>query len=661
MDKATVVTDSYIKALEGKKVVEAIFTTYTLDIDFFETEILWILTGEDMNKFSPNNDVRRRELAHYFQKNKLPTTIFFDKKVNNWDSDDQEQAVSPLIEYLLVPINSGNHAFHPKITLLLLEDNITQEKNILYVNGSNNLTYPGWWENVECVNIELLQNNETTSKALFNECRKTIEYLSDRRKKIDREDDAFLSYFELLNNKYSFHSNKDKYFSSYENKDNFSEFIRDEVSLKDYDVLEVISPYFAEKEDTVVKLLSDITDDECMIKLFLPKDEDNKLLCNELLFNKINEEKNIYWAIFQKDLQDELQMKTVIKTDDEEHSSIRKVHAKVFHWHNSKSKKSIYFMGSINLSHKAFNENEEAGKLIFIDKGEELLAETREDSPEYAEDIDLFDEVLERADKTNDVFTSLSLIYDWKVKKLSSSCTLDQISISDFVLVLDNKEIKLQNNIDFTKNNEFEAALKSSPFVSIKNENLVQKIFVNQKSFTHKPLDLGNLSVKEILDIYAKFGSSLKDNELIKKAIQRALHSKGIESDIDLLENDTQQKNFFSEYSEIFYGLRHLKSLLLEDPTKQEYFLDENTRAMDSIPVLIEESFKDKSMDVVSKYITFLYIKQIYVELNKDIEFINKFISKLKKEHNKEFRKNEEFIKWFESAFYMEFSKGRSK
>jgi len=59
MNKA-VVTDIYIKVLEGKKVRDAIFTTYTLDIDFFEAEVLWILTGDDMNKFSPNNDVRRR-------------------------------------------------------------------------------------------------------------------------------------------------------------------------------------------------------------------------------------------------------------------------------------------------------------------------------------------------------------------------------------------------------------------------------------------------------------------------------------------------------------------------------------------------------------------------------------------------------------------------
>ncbi len=184
MNNARVVTDSYIKALEGKKVVDAIFTTYTLDIDFFEAEVLWVITGKDMNIFSPNRDVRRRELAHYFQKNKLPISVFFDRKVNNWDSDELEQAISPLIEYLLVPIDSGNSAFHPKITLLLLEDTITKDMNILYVNGSNNLTYQGWWENVECVNIQLFVDNDgKVSQSLFNECKQIINYFFRKKTK----------------------------------------------------------------------------------------------------------------------------------------------------------------------------------------------------------------------------------------------------------------------------------------------------------------------------------------------------------------------------------------------------------------------------------------------------------------------------------------------
>ena len=660
MDKVRVVTDSYIEALKGKKVIEAIFTTYTLDIDFFETEVLWILTGEDMNKFSPNNDVRRRELAHYYQKNKLPITLFFDRKVNNWDSDEQEQAISPFIEYMLVPVNSGNHAFHPKVTLLLLEDIATAEKNLLYVNGSNNLTYPGWWENVECVNIELLHENKVSSQTLLEECKKTIEYLSDKRKEIDTEE-AFTSFSELLKSEYTHYHSESKYFSSYQNEDNFATFIKKNITLKDYDVLEIISPYFAENEDTVLQLLSVIKNDGCTIKLFLPKNENNELLCSELLFNKINEENNIVWASFQKNLQDELQMKTIIKTDDEEHSNIRTVHAKIFHWHDSDSKKSIYFIGSVNLSYKAFNDNEEAGKLVFSDNGQELLVETSEKNPMYAEDIDPSDEIPDNTVKKNDIFVNLSLIYDWKIKKLRSSCISNKISINDFTIHIGNKEIKLQDIIDFTNEQELEVALQSSSFVTVKYEDLMQKVFVNQKSFTHKPLDLGNLTVKEILEIYAKFGSFLKDNDLIQKAIQRALQAKGIVSDIDLIDNEMSHKNFFSEYSEIFYGLRHLKVLLLEEPTKQEYFLDENTRAMDSIPVLIEESFKDEKMDLVSKYITFLYIKQIYEELDKEVEFIDKFIVKLKEEYNKEFQENEEFIEWFEFAFFMKFSKGASK
>ena len=657
MEKAKVVTDSYIAALEGKKVLEAIFTTYTIDINFFETEVLWILTGTDMNKFSPNADVRKRELAHYYQKNKLPITLYFDRKVNNWDADEIEQAISPLIEYLLVPINSGNSAFHPKVTLLLVEDMKTAEKSILFINGSNNLTYPGWWENIECINIELL-DKETGTKSLLNECIKTIEYLSKKRKEVYEELLPFTSYLEVINQNYKLKDTKDHYFSSY-NKEKFKDFILNHIKAEDYNILEVISPYFAESEDTVIELLSSINPMQGEIKLFLPRNEDDELLCNELLFDKINASKNIIWSTFQSYLADELQIKTVIKAEDEEHSSIRKVHAKIFHWYNTNSKKSIYFIGSVNLSYKAFSENYESGKLIFIENGKELLIETKEDSPKYADDTDIFDEVSDNEIYEENIFINLSLVYDWKTKQLTVNNSLGKNNLTLFTLLLSEQQITLQHNIIFSKNNELEATLNSEPFVNVKYKEKIKKIFVNQQNFTHKPLDLGNLSVKEILDIYAKFGFSQKDNDLIQKAIQRALYAKGIESDIDLLEDSVIQKNFFSEYSEIFYGLRHLKELLLKDPDREDYFLDESTKAMDSIPVLIEETLKDVDMDVVSKYITLLYVKQVYMELNRSLEFIDNFIKKLKKDYKKEFKEHQKFVKWFESAFFMEFTKAK--
>ena len=206
------------------------------------------------------------------------------------------------------------------------------------------------------------------------------------------------------------------------------------------------------------------------------------------------------------------------------------------------------------------------------------------------------------------MFSFLSLIYDWKLKTLVASVTLDTVNIYDFILLLESQEINLKKSIEFVDFNTIEKVISSNPYLDIKYDNKIQKVFVNQKNFTHKPLDLGSLSVKEILDIYSKFEIHNKSSELIQKAIQRALNTKGIESDIDFLNDDIRQKNFFSEYSEIFYGLRHLKKLLQEDSAKQEYFLDETTKAMDSIPILIQETSEDKNMDIVSKYITFLYI-----------------------------------------------------
>lgn len=654
MNVPAVVTDKYIKALEGKQVLQALFTTYTFKMDFFESEIMWILTAKDMDKFSPDSDVRRKQLAFYYQQNKLPVTLYFDRKVNNWDKEN-EQVGNQLIEYLLVPINSGNHAFHPKISLLLLEDIKTKQKSVLYVNGSNNLTYNGWWENVECVNMQLIDRNKI-SQSLFNDYTDTLNYLVVEREKIAGPDEKIKDFFDVLPKELD-NTIKEKYFSTlYSKKQSFSEFIKNSINLSDYSILEVISPYFAEDSDKVVELLQAISKPEFRTKLYLPRNAGGELLCTEELFQTVIDNPYISWGSFQPELEKKLLLKTTIKVDDEEQVNSRTVHAKVFHWHNSETKKSAFFMGSINLSYKAFEANEEAGKLFFINNSEELLQEIKIEEPRFEKEIELLNKDDEIEDKIN-YFVGVSLVYDWKDKILRIFLCDSTVELNNFKMLLDEKELLIESDI-INEAVLIEKALEKSPFITLLYNNEKKKIFVNQKNFTYKRLDLGSLTVKEILDIYAKFGIGKNSDEYIKLAIQRALSSKGIESDNDFIHTDTREINFFSEYSEIFYGLRQLKNFLSEPTTNTDYFLNVNSKAMDSIPILVEETINDEKMDLVSKYITLLYVKQIYINYKLSTEFIDQKINMLKKNNSIEFEKNTLFVKWFENAFFMEFSKG---
>ena len=655
MTNSQTVSIAYLEKLKGKKVIEAIFTTYTLDIHFFEAEVLWLLTGKYMDSFSPDDLVRRRQLSMYFQKNKLPVSLYFDKKVNKFNSNNQEIVTIPLSEYLLVPIDSGNSAFHPKISLILLEDIKDPDKqSLLYVSGSNNLTYNGWWENVEGLNMQLIEIVDNIPLLLKNTLKDTLEYLSKKRNLLLGEENNFQiisNFIDKLNI-----DNKIEEFAysslSLNNTISFQNFIEDHLlSKNNYDTLEIISPYFAEKPENVIALIKGISAPDCNIRLYLPIDKSNKIQTTRELVDFIGKSENIHWASFTKNLKESLHLSTVVMADGEEIETMREIHAKIFHWYSSKTEQSAYFVGSVNLSYKAFNENQEFGKLFFSQQNNTLLEELINiPELEFATDIETGNE----GNDTEDYFKGLFLLYDWKENRLKY-VTEDP---GDYFLIEKEYEVNLVK-IDEINIEHLEEILSVNTFLDIAyqkgNINVRNKIFVNQINLEYKEMDFAKLSTKEILEIYGRFKYDDTFNSgFIEQAIKKALEMKGIVSDTDVVSDNRKKKDYFSEYSEIFYNLRQLNYYIKNNDSKKDYFL--NSKAVDSIPTLVNTTMTDSQMDFISRYITLLYIKQIYDKNRSSLEFIDEEIKKFK--NNIDFKDlDEKFIKWFEKAFFLEFKK----
>jgi hypothetical protein len=138
--KKQTVSNVLKEGIAGRKVMDAVFTSFTLEVNFFELEVIPELLS-DTYQFSLTESMKRYELDHIWSKSPINVDVFYDKYAFNFEHP-------PLLECNYIPVSIHPKAFHPKITVLLLEDS-----TILVMVGSNNLSYSGWWENIETINL----------------------------------------------------------------------------------------------------------------------------------------------------------------------------------------------------------------------------------------------------------------------------------------------------------------------------------------------------------------------------------------------------------------------------------------------------------------------------------------------------------------------------
>ena len=147
MDNA-VISDRLTELLKNRKVKAVVFTTYTFEIDFFELEVIPLLLNND-TAYSTDERVKRVQVRVELQKAKtqtpLPLEVFYDGKLFRNQAHE-----SPRMEYLCHGVDLGNSAFHAKVAFILVYDEKWESDCLLVGAGSNNLSYAGWWENIEC-------------------------------------------------------------------------------------------------------------------------------------------------------------------------------------------------------------------------------------------------------------------------------------------------------------------------------------------------------------------------------------------------------------------------------------------------------------------------------------------------------------------------------
>ena len=454
----------------------------------------------------------------------------------------------------------------------------------------------------------------------------------------------------------------------------FLDFLSAETSqLKKPVELEIISPFFADdSRNNLHEAFQDLGVSH--VRLLLPRDDKQEALCNIDYLAQIDSLESVSWSDWVKTTSDPLGV------GKEPH---RELHAKIFNFIGAD--RAFTFVGSVNFTYKALNENVEAGFLVAADPGS-LLETISDDLPEVSQ------RSLEPAPGETDgeergIMPQISLTFDWLSKTLSGA--VDSESSIEIDLIgpegAGNAAVtswRLRDVLsDYTGATEaLEKTLANGSLILVSGRvcdsgELIapHRVLLQQTHWSHKPQpELATLSPQQILAIYAGMSPERRQLLLTDARVKR-LFELGERGETSLIEEAPLENEFFSEYAELFHAFRMLRRDLSNEQSttkKQDYYL--TGTGVDSLPTLVgraaavlepaEES--DQPLHPVSAYLLLLSAKEVYRSaefagrpyVTEQLEFIETLLqqireSKLIKLSSEREADRDRFFDWFEAQF----------
>lgn len=682
-----ILSDAFKDALRGRRVRTLLFTTFTFDSGFFESEILPVFLDAETAV-----DSRRLRLAR-IEDQLLTLThrpqVFYD--VGQLVTGGRGGAC---LDFGRHPVRlSGGRAFHPKVVCALVEEpaedgKVTQE--LLVACASANLTESGWWENVECAHIEAIAENSRT--ALRGPLISFLEWLGknglavtpaeavelSRRRfsgtalgeimafLTDKTRDARRSTkSDLLETKFCF--------SDMVTKKRWTDFLKEAAGRKlDGMYLEVISPYLDKSANS--KALEDliVATNPREVRVYLPEDREGKAAVSRELFDagrKHPDYGNI-WGRFDM---------AMIRNGPGTDAKKRFVHAKVYRFFRKMPRQEIWFVGSHNMTTAAHQNggNMECGFLVerTIKPGEkpdfwlkEFKGNTECSAPPPEE------EPLGNSD-----LNRLAVRYDWSTG--DAEAFWDQGGNES---VRPPKDLRLEeggielgklpdlSGRDWVKLSRTFSARVGEHLVANSHFNVLSGdesaiILVQENGMSRKPGLLEQLSVAEILRYWSLLTVAQKE-ELEDRIISR-MEGAMEEGSIAAIGNEA---GFFEEVSGFFHAFDRMEkavTLALQEGREQfaeARFFGKKHDSMGRMLEMLLEKDRPGAPDAVGRYILLLcarqtldWLKRVHREFwdthSKSAKKLHADVAGWIEEVRTEIRGEddgmEDFLGWFEKEF----------
>ena len=605
---------------DDTRVVAAVFTTFNFEPDFFEEEIISLLLDRDL-AFSSDKQVKSIQVRQALNEVQLPIEVFYDRNIFHGQADR-----SPAMEYLHHGVNQAPHAFHPKLSLVLVEQPPNATLQLLVGSGSANLTQAGWWENIECQHWEHIADG-AVPPGFLDQLIADVAHLAGTRGPTPRNAPSALDDISEFLSSCSvppdiepihYYGIADSLRAGPEVPAGFIEFLNGVAKTPLCDTglsqLDIISPYFAEDAsfDGHQQLRKATAVDH--INLFLPMNDRGEALCTKTYYEEIQQADGVRWCTWSDD------MRKALGLDGD---AYRRTHAKIYHLHNNRD--SWVFTGSVNFSYNAFNHNVEAGFFSRLGYPRSLLKPLEVEPAVFCDTKELRGDAIDAADGAT---CDIQLTFDWMTGVLTgcveqgSPARITLLDAERNVLVKDEPVTAQTKQIDVDIE-RLGKLLQESGFVSVLVAHAdstvpvtAHRVLLQQINWTHKRLELARLSPQQILEIYAGMGFERRI-QLVAKLREERLLQLGLGGEtIAHTSYEETCRQFFSEYAELFQAFRNIRCRMRSAHKKGhdrqvDYYL--TGAGVDSLPTLFDSLFEASSkLDEVTRYLALLCLLDIY-------------------------------------------------
>lgn len=487
-----------IEKIADRKVLAAAFYTFNFQPDFFENYVLPVVVPdvEFKNSRLYNAILWRRTVLP-------PTVVYYDDGIQKMP-DSQ----GPLQDYEICPVRMRKF-FHPKANFILVQ-NEKEEKELLILLGSNNLTRAGWCENLEAsAVISIGLESEYSSDFV----RSLITFIEKNKVDFGLSGEAERLIIDFLNEvTFKKQPKEVVLFNSLEN--NFEEFLRQHVFERDIiKHIEVFSPFFQKsiQENTPISLIKKYTD--VPVHCLIPFKHGVKIQLEKEVFDNY-QENGVVWSVFKNEnnFKDEI--------------TERYNHSKVYKFQGENVNFTI--IGSVNFTTNAWTGVENRGNMetaILFNESysfETLLRPIKDISDDW-----IFLESDEQQDQEGKTFFRKSPSFDftlnWETKTLMFKPS-DPINKQYELCLFDKTEVLKKTAIFPLSKKAYEIFAENSTIKVIERapeKNYEHYYYPHQIGLVQRPF-LVKFPFKEIRALWRLLREE-ESSEVVERAIERLI------------------------------------------------------------------------------------------------------------------------------------------
>lgn len=623
-----VLSEELQRIMKDRRLVTALFTTFSFDPGFFEQEVLRLFFEDEVSHLPALRTVQVEQALHGLR---TRVAVYYDPLA----LDTTSRFGPARLDFARHPVRM-NACFHPKLACLLVEsipkDQDAEKppvRELFVVCLSANLTESGWWQNVECAHVEVLRMGERC--AFKEDLAAFLKWLAPRSPAA-RRGEAGMRFSKRFENeavgeivRFLEEEAGDDFQRQRGGRlktrfmwkkpgtsllENFAEEFKDVLRGMN---LEVISPFFSQ-DDSAAPLEEFIRHFKpTRTRVFMPRDDEGRPKISRKLHESVLGLDRTVWGSLPEQMMNVRGLR-------------RGVHTKLYRFFRISPMQEFWVLGSVNLTRAAWLKGGNMECLFVVERDckarPDFLLEVIEKRPD-ADAVTAVDSL--EADVEERALAAFSMRYDWAVKRADaywdgeSSPTGLWLSVSGVRLgELPALKAGEWTPLDAGIAESVATHLCSTSLFTVHDDKGRKLDFLVMEDAvqTHKPSQLERLNVADILRYWALLTSDQRNRWLESRLhdliLAASADGEALPVDVRLPQ---KAESLFDRVAGFFHAFHHLEKSVEDALEKERPSLAVARlfgRKHDSLHRLLDrlEHPEEMLQDVLDRYVITLCAKQ---------------------------------------------------